>query len=129
MLKSLDILIGFSVIMLAASMSITVIIQWIVHLLGLRGRELRQGLAALLRQLEPELLTDEHAAHIATRILTHPMLARGGEKLAATVQREQLIQIVLEIASEADGPAPGIFPTPPQVLARALARLGIPQPG
>jgi hypothetical protein len=147
MLKSVDILIGFSVIMLVVSMSVTLIIQWIVHILGMRGKELLKGLTALLQQIDPKLLTPEHAEEIATKILTNPMLARSGEKLAGVVQREELIKTVLEIAAGAGAPssqppapvggnaAPPASPptnvpaTAEQALAMALAKLGIPDPG
>jgi len=149
MLKSVDILIGFSVIMLVVSMSVTLIIQWIVHILGMRGKELLKGLTALLQQIDPKLLTPEHAEAIATKILTNPMLARSGEKLAGVVQREELIKTVLEIAAGAAAPSPqppapvGGNAAPPaappaptnvpataeQALAMALGKLGIPDPG
>ena len=142
MLKSVDILIGFSVIMLVVSMSVTLIIQWIVHLLGMRGKELLKGLTAMLQQIEPNFLTPENAAQIATKILTHPMLARSGEKLAGVVQREELIKTVMEIAAGAaaqspqpaapvvgSDPAPSTTPlTAEQALAKALDNLGIPDP-
>lgn len=142
MLKSVDILIGFSVIMLVVSMSVTLIIQWIVHLLGMRGKELLKGLTAMLQQIEPKFLTPENAAQIATKILTHPMLARSGEKLAGVVQREELIKTLMEIAAGAaaqspqpaapvvgSDPAPSTTPlTAEQALAKALDNLGIPDP-
>ena len=149
MLKSVDILIGFSVIMLVVSMSVTFIIQWIVHISGMRGKELLKGLTALLQQIDPKLLTPEYAEEIATKILTNPMLARSGEKLAEVVQREELIKTVLEIAAGAapspqlaapvvgSGAAPPAAPpaqanfplTAEQALAQALAKLGILDPG
>lgn len=150
MLKSVDILIGFSVIMLVVSMSVTLIIQWIVHISGMRGKELLKGLTALLQQIDPKLLTPEYAEAIATKILTNPMLARFGEKLAEVVQREELIKTVLEIAAGAAAPSPqpaapvagsdaaspaappaqaNIPLTAEQALAQALAKLGIPDPG
>src|SRR5205085_2539106 len=78
---------------------------------------------------EPESLTPEHATQLATRILTHPLLSRSGEKLAGVVQREELICVILEIASGAAGAAPVIFPTAEQALAATLSRLGVAQPG
>ena len=101
MLKSVDILIGFSVIMLVVSMGVTLIIQWLMHFLEMRGKQLLAGLTTLLHQIDPEFLTPENAQQIATRILTHPMLAGSGEKLAEVVQREELIKIVLQIAAPA----------------------------
>jgi len=82
MLKSLDILIGFSVVMLAMSMSVTLIIQWILHLSEMRGKKLLEGVAELLRHIDPDLVTAETAKQIANRVLTHPMIARGGQNVA-----------------------------------------------
>jgi len=87
MLKSLDILIGFAVIMLAVSMSVTLIIQWILQVAQTRGKKLEEGIAGLLRQIDPEILTNDISSQLANRILTHPMLARSGRKLAEVVQR------------------------------------------
>ena len=119
MLKSLDILIGFSVIMLVVSMSVTLIIQWIVHALGMRGKELLKGLTALVQQIDP--LLKPHAEVIARQILTNPMLARAGEKLAGVVQREELIKTMLEIAS-------GAAPQLPQPAAAAAGGNAAPVP-
>jgi hypothetical protein len=108
-----------------------------------------KGLTALLQQIDPKLLTLEHAEEIATKILTNPMLVRSGEKLAGVVQREELIKTVLEIAAGAAAPspqpaaplvgsdaAPSTAPPAPsnipltaeQALATALGKLGIPDP-
>lgn len=150
MLKSLDILIGFAVIMLAVSMSVTLIIQWILQVSQTRGKKLEEGIAGLLRQIDPEILTNEISTQLANRILTHPMLARSGRKLAEVVQREELIKIVLEIAAcgkpkqpaiaaaaAAGGtglaPPPGGAQQPSDalavILADALAKAGIANPG
>ena len=55
MLKSLDVLIGLVVVLLALSMAVTVITQAITTILNSRGRHLRRGLADLLQQLDPAL--------------------------------------------------------------------------
>ncbi|WP_054763342.1 hypothetical protein [Methylomonas koyamae] len=52
MLKSLDILLGLSVVMLIASMAVTLISQAILNLLASRGRNLHHGLADLLELLD-----------------------------------------------------------------------------
>ena len=154
MLKSIDILLGFSVIMLAISMSVTLIIQWILQVSQMRGKKLEEGIASLLHQIDPQILTNEISTQIANRILTHPMLARSGRKLAEVVQREELIKIVLEIAAcgkpaqpvvataAATAGASGaggsitpqaVAPQPPDqlaaILADALAKAGIANPG
>ena len=55
MLKSVDVLIGLTVVLLALSMAVTVITQSITALLNSRGRHLRRGLTDLLQQLDPAL--------------------------------------------------------------------------
>ncbi len=101
MLKSLDILIGFSVIMLAVSMAVTLIIQAILNLLGMRGKKLLEGVVALIRQIDPQLLTEQHATELANQILRHPMLSSAPGKLADVVQREDLIKVILTVAAGA----------------------------
>ncbi len=147
MLKSLDILIGFSVIMLVVSMSVTLIIQWILNLLGMRGQKLLQGVVALLRQIDPDLLTTERATELAKTILGHPMLAAEPGKLAEVVQREDLVKTILAVAANAAAAQPAAAaagagatgtstpaPVPPapsdagQALVQALAKAGIPDP-
>jgi hypothetical protein len=147
MLKSIDILIGFSVIMLAVSMSVTLIIQWILNLSGMRGKKLLVGVMHLLRQIDPALLTPEYAAELAETILKHPMLASGPGKMAEVVQREDLIKTILAVAAAAvtakpaaAGAGTAVTTTTPaapartptdaeQALITALSNAGIPNPG
>jgi hypothetical protein len=151
-LNSIDILIGFSVIMLMVSMSVTLINQWILTLLGMRGKKLLDGVQSLLSQVAPGVLTADYARTIAEQVLKHPLSGRGGKKLAEVIQREDLVKIVLEIgaaaaanmpqpaaAAAAAGGAPALQPpnqpagTPPsaaeQALVRALIATGISDPG
>ena len=55
MLKSLDVLIGLVVVLLALSMAVTVITQAITTILNSRGKHLKRGLQDLLQQLDPAL--------------------------------------------------------------------------
>ncbi len=151
MLKSIDILIGFSVVMLVVSMSVTLIIQVILSFQGMRGKKLLLGVTRLLQTVDPKVLTPEWASQIARKVLTHPLLSRSGDQLAEVVHREELIKIVMEIAAEGAvsppqpavsaaaagaggggvGLAPAAAPKPTtaeQALAIALANAGIPDP-
>ncbi len=121
MLKSVDILIGFSVIMLVVSMSVTLIIQWIVHITGMRGKKLLAGITDLIHQIDPKLLTIDHAQDIANQVLTHRMLAHGADGMAEVVHREELVKILLELGGNPDSPAR-------QALATTLTNLGVPDP-
>jgi hypothetical protein len=149
MLQSLDVLIGVCVVMLMVSMSVTLITEWFLTLLGMRGKKLLEGVTALLGQIDPSL-KEKWADAIAKEILTHPMAARTGAKYAEVIQREELIKIVLEIGAAARAQAPAAMaaaagagaaggnaapppPPPPttagEALAQALQRAGIPDPG
>src|SRR3954452_23957916 len=86
MLKSLDILIGFAVIMLVVAMAVTLIVEWFLRLLKMRGTKLLEGVEMLVHQIDPKLITAAHAKEIATQVLTHPLAARGC-KLAEVIQR------------------------------------------
>ena len=76
MLKSIDILVGLSVVMLIVSMAVTLVNQAILILLASRGRNLRDGLADIL-ELLGEGMTREDAETIAKKTLSHPMI--GGK--------------------------------------------------
>jgi len=52
MLKSVDILIGLSVVMLVASMAVTLLTQFVITTLNTRGSHLMRGLRDLLQQLD-----------------------------------------------------------------------------
>jgi len=73
MMKSLDILIGVSAVMLAVSMLVTVITHIITTLLNTRGGHLRRGLGDILKQIDP-VLSDEIAKQISNAALRHPLV-------------------------------------------------------
>ena len=122
MLKSIDILIGFSVIMLAVSMSVTLIIQWILNFTGMRGKKLLVGVIHLLRQIDPAVLTPERAAELADTILRHPMLAAAPGRMAEVVQREDLVKTILTVAAAA------VTAKPAAAGAGASVTITAPQP-
>jgi hypothetical protein len=150
-LKSIDVLIGLSVVLLALSMAVTVITQSITTVVNSRGRHLRRGITDLLQQLDPSL-TPALSRTIATRLLTHPLVSgsntplatraaahglwsrltaavrrvAGGPRLGNVVHREEFTKLLLELASdtglrEADAGAA-------DALRTALATNGIEQP-
>jgi hypothetical protein len=102
MLKTIDILIGISVVMLLVSMIVTVITQVISTLLNQRGKRLMKGISDLLRQIDPELPT-KIADQIATGVLSHPMVRSSKGRLGDIIHREELTKLLLELAS-GEGP-------------------------
>lgn len=75
MLKSLDILIGLSVVMLIVSMAVTLVNQAILNALAKKGRCLRDALAELLQRLDWKL-SRPIAEDIAAMVLTQPSVRK-----------------------------------------------------
>ncbi len=99
-LHYLDVLIGFSVVMLLATTLVTSVTQAIVRLLNLRAANLQLGLEALVSELDPNLKA--HAKSIAGEVLGHRLVAEAGSifpRKGAVVQREELIRILFELAA------------------------------
>jgi hypothetical protein len=98
MLRSIDILLGLSVVMLMVSLVVTVLTGAVTNFLQTRGKNLAAGIAGLLRQIHPDLPIDV-AKTISEAILTHPLIASDGKTLGAVVHREELIALILELAA------------------------------
>jgi len=74
-LKYLDIVIGLTVVMLLGSIIVTAVTQFALAFTYARSRYLRDGLAELVAQLDPETLAP-HARYIAERLLRSPLVGR-----------------------------------------------------
>jgi hypothetical protein len=96
LLKSVDVLIGLTVVMLVASMAVTVMTGFINHLSNLRGRSLRQGIADLLRLIDPELA---HPETLAEAVLMHPLIRDAVNRMGSVVHREELTKLLMELAA------------------------------
>jgi len=86
MLKSLDVLIGATTVLLIVSMAVTVITQAFTSLMGRRGKHLKDGLSDLLQQLG--VSDRNHAQNISDQILRHPLVSEARGKLGSVVHRE-----------------------------------------
>ena len=77
MLKQLDTLIGFVVVMSVVSLLITVITQMVSGFLGLRGKNLTDALEAMIHKIDPSITqrSDGLATQLANIILTHPVIS------------------------------------------------------
>jgi len=149
MLKSIDILIGLTVVLLALSMAVMVITQCVTTIVNSRGRHLRRGLVDLLNQIDPAL-TPALSEVIATAILTHPLVsgsntpiassdeigvvgnavmwlrrAIGGPRLGNVVHREEFTRLLIGAATGQGPAAPDEAKT---ALKAALTNNGIPNP-
>jgi hypothetical protein len=98
MLKTLDILIGLSVVMLFVSMIVTVVTQFIITQFQVRGKHLLGGIADLLALIDPNM-PRKAAEEIAGAILSHPMISDANGKLGSVIHREELTKFLLELGS------------------------------
>ena len=122
MLKTVDIFIGLSLVMLLVSMIVTVLTQAITAVLNSRGKFLMHGVADMLGQLHPEMKR-EIAEEIARTALTHPLVSGVNGKLGGVIHREELTKLLLELGS-AEGPQK-LSNEAQTVLQKALVANGI----
>lgn len=107
MLDTLDVLIGFTLVMLIMSMAVTMLTQFIgTFLLNLRGRALKSGVARLIALLDRGLTPDQ-ADKIADHILRNPLVGTAGVvsskmSLGTAIHREELVKLILDFAVEGD---------------------------
>jgi hypothetical protein len=125
MLKTLDVLIGISLVMLLGSVIVMTLTQIIVGLTNMRGLFLLRGLTRLIAQVDAKLAP--HAELISTEILKHPLIANANGKMADVIQREELTQLLLEFAaSESADPR---LQAAVAAVRSAFQRAGISDPG
>src|SRR6476646_6803858 len=123
MLKSLDVLIGLTVIMLALSMGVTMLTQFATAMLNSRGRHLKRGIMDLLNQIDPALARKAVAAEeslastIADAVLTHPLISATGRRLGTVVHREELIRLLMWLTDDSAALEAGAKAELKQVLA------------
>jgi hypothetical protein len=100
-LKSLDVLIGLVVVLLALSMAVTVITQTITTIFNSRGQHLRRGLMDLLKLVDPAL-KDKLGEQIATAVLTNPLVSgstlRFTTRLGNVIHREEFTKLLMALA-------------------------------
>ncbi len=129
MLNTIDILLGITVIMLIASMAVTVLTQSINSLLNLRGRHLWRGLGDLIQQIDPKLeraIVDQ----ISNAILTHPMISHVLQRRGDTIHREEFTKFLMDLAA-GDSPDSHKNPLPAAIveeLKNLLQKNGIDDP-
>jgi hypothetical protein len=97
-LKTLDILIGVATVMLLFSMVVTILTQSILTALQTRGRNLRNGLAGLLKQLDPDI-EEKLATQISTALLRHPLISGKFGALGTVIHRDEFTTLLMEAAA------------------------------
>jgi hypothetical protein len=125
MLKTLDILIGVATVMLLFSMAVTIVTQFVANLMQSRGKNLLEGLAGLLKQIDPKISADA-AKKIAETLLKHPLVAEAGGKLGEVIHREEFTTLLLGLS--AGESAATLEPLAKKALDDLLAKNGITDP-
>jgi hypothetical protein len=101
-LERFDTVMSFVIVMLLLSMLVTIFVQCIVALSGLRGWNLSLGVQQLIRQVDPGLAA--HAKNVADAVLEHPSLAHtptiGGRRKATAIRQQELIRVMKVLATD-----------------------------
>ena len=137
MLKSLDVLIGLVVVLLALSMAVTVVTQALTSMMNSRGRHLLRGLHDLLQQLDPAL-DAKISQDIARAVLTHPLVCAstappwlrwlvGGARYGNVIHREEFTKLLMALAGSEGSVT--LEAKARQALSEALRKNGIADPG
>ncbi len=129
MLKTPDMLIGISAVMLVFSMAVTMLVQLALGIFNSRAKALKDSISGLLLQLDTSLSSSDAAA-IAELLLKHPLVADSCNcfrRAAAVIHREELTQLLMHVAT----PPPAGTPATPeqQKVLAMLTKGGIPDPG
>ncbi len=120
-LEHVDTIISFVAILTGVSLLVTTLTQMASAFLNLRGTDLRWGIATLLKHADPNLAG--HAATIAEEVLSHPLVSDSmwssvessvADKwqLASTIRKDELIQILRTLATQAATSNGGQKPVP-----------------
>lgn len=125
MLKSVDILVGISVVMLVVSMAVTVLTQLVTTTLNTRGGHLMRGLGDLLQHLDPAL-TGEISKEISKNILKDPLVSDVGTRLGTVIGRGEFVKMLLDLAA-GNGSAQ-LKPDALNALKSAMQKNGIADP-
>lgn len=120
MLRQLDVLIGFAVVMTIVSVLITIVTQIISTTLGLRGKNLADALEVMMHKIDPSInqQVNNLAKQLSNRVLTHPVISdsilsmrtnifdripilsalRRRWKIASAIRADELLAILQDIA-------------------------------
>lgn len=83
MLKQLDTLIGFAVVMLVVSLLITIVTQMVSAFLGLRGKNLSDALRLMIFKIDPNV-SPENAQALVKHVLTNCALSGSAMSIVPT---------------------------------------------
>lgn len=96
-LKNLDVVLAFAALMLILSLVVTTAVQAVVAALGLRGRNLFQGVKRLFQQLDGSF-TPPVAEELSRKLLAHPAVARAFGRATQAISKEEFIKLANDLA-------------------------------
>jgi hypothetical protein len=121
------------VIITGVSLMVTLLTQMVSAFLGLRGTNLRWGIATLLKQLDPSLA--EHAERISQAVLEHPLVSDSTVsrsswwlfrrwRLASAVRKDEVLGVLHMLVQPGQGEASAANAVEwTKALTQALERL------
>ena len=102
-LEHLDTVMSFALIMLLLSLQVTILVQAMIAVSGLRGWNLSWSLTQLFEQLDPELKLKAHATELSREILKHPALTHVwslfGRRKATALRLDELFRVLEDLAA------------------------------
>lgn len=102
-LEHLDTVMSFALIMLLLSLQVTILVQAVIALSGLRGWNLSWSLTQLFEQLDPELKLKAHATKLSREILKHPALTHVwslfGRRKATALRLDELFRVLEDLSA------------------------------
>ena len=102
-LEHLDTVMSFALIMLLLSLQVTILVQAVIAVSGLRGWNLSWSLSQLFEQLDPELKLKAHATKLSREILKHPALtcvwSLFGRRKATALRLDELFRVLEDLAA------------------------------
>jgi hypothetical protein len=122
-LQYLDTVMSFAVLMLLLSLQITVLVQMVIAISGLRGWNLSLSLTQLFKQVDNELGLKAYATTLAREILKHPALTHSwsvfGRRKATAIRPAELFRVLDDLAKNPDS---ALDKTKREVLAAVLGK-------
>lgn len=97
-LEHFDTIFAFAVVMLLLSLVVTVAVQIVVAVLGLRGKNLIWGIRKVL-ECSPTL--KDHASEITNKALAHPALISNG-KTAKVIGSKELLAVLNDLSRDSN---------------------------
>jgi hypothetical protein len=105
-LENLDTVMSFAAVMLLLSLQVTILVQAVIAVSGLRGWNLEKSLTELLKQINPELKLEDYATKLSQAVLEHPALThirglwgKGRQRKATAIRPEELLRVLTDLAT------------------------------